>query len=138
VEHLISATEATQQRLRRSVDCYGDPLAEEGDVHDLRKVKRAKRGGGEGKEWREWSVEWSGVEWMAHGAGAGRRGTPGLDGLMFMITPSLNPPHTHTSTRCCRASPPPRRSRRKEKTQGARAGGCWHTDTSRRSWSWPR
>ncbi len=38
VEHLLAATEATQRRLRKSVDCYGDPLAEEGGVAELRKV----------------------------------------------------------------------------------------------------
>lgn len=37
-EHLIAATEATERRLLRSLDCYGDPLAEEGDVAELRKV----------------------------------------------------------------------------------------------------
>lgn len=38
VEHLLSATQATAQRLRKSVDCYGDLLEEEGDAAELAKV----------------------------------------------------------------------------------------------------
>lgn len=38
VVHLLSFTEATGRRLRKTVDCFGDPLAEEGDAAELKKV----------------------------------------------------------------------------------------------------